>query len=61
MPIEYINPDNNTILGTIIFRIQVLAKILKVLDNSQNYNFDLKYEIFPKSSEIFMINFFGKL
>jgi outer membrane receptor protein involved in Fe transport len=61
MPIEYINPDNNTILGNYNIPNTSFGKDFKGLDNSQNYNFDLKYEIFPKSSEIFAVNFFGKI
>ncbi len=61
MPIEYINPDNNTILGNYNIPNTSFGKDFKGLDNSQNYNFDLKYEIFPKSSEIFAVNFFGKV
>ena len=49
MPIEYINPDNETILGN------------PELSNSENYNLDLKYEYFPTSKEIFAVNIFGKL
>ena len=61
MPIEYINPDNNTILGNYNIPNTSFGNDFKGLDNSQNYNFDLKYEIFPKSSEIFAVNFFGKI
>lgn len=48
MPITYINPDNENIIGN------------KDLRNSQNYNLDLKYEIFPSSKEMFAINLFAK-
>ncbi|OHX67580.1 hypothetical protein NH26_15095 [Flammeovirga pacifica] len=30
------------------------------LKNAQNYNFDLKYEIFPNSGELFSVGLFGK-
>lgn len=49
MPIEYINPDNETLVGN------------SNLQNSENYNVDLKYEIFPTSKEMFSVNLFGKL
>lgn len=49
MPIEYINPDNETILGN------------PLLKNSENYNIDFKYEYFPTSKEMFAVNVFGKL
>lgn len=48
MPINYINPDNETITGN--------ANI----ENSDNYNFDLKWEIFPTSKELFAVNLFAK-
>lgn len=48
MPIEYINPDNETIVGN--------ANIL----NSVNYNVDLKYEYFPTRKELFAVNLFAK-
>ncbi|AQX87391.1 TonB-dependent receptor plug domain-containing protein [Elizabethkingia bruuniana] len=48
MPIVYINPDNENIFGN------------KDLKNSENYNLDLKYEIFPTSKEMFAVNLFAK-
>lgn len=48
MPITYINPDNENIIGN------------KDLKNSENYNIDLKYEIFPTRKELFAINLFAK-
>lgn len=48
MPIEYINPDNENIFGN------------KNLQNSENYNIDLKYELYPTSKELFALNLFGK-
>ena len=48
MPITYINPDNENIIGN------------KDLRNSENYNIDLKYEIFPTNKELFAINLFAK-
>ncbi|WP_315055837.1 outer membrane beta-barrel protein [Chryseobacterium indoltheticum] len=48
MPIEYINPDNETIVGN--------ANIL----NSENYNIDLKYEYFPTNKELIAVNLFAK-
>lgn len=48
MPIQYINPDNENIVGN--------PEIL----NSENYNFDLKWEYFPTNKEIFSVNLFAK-
>jgi TonB-dependent receptor len=48
MPITYINPDNENIFGN------------KNLNNSENYNLDLKYEWFPTRTEMMAINLFGK-
>lgn len=48
MPIEYINPDNTSILGNANIR------------NSENYNIDLKWEYFPTSKEMFAVNLFAK-
>lgn len=48
MPITYINPDNENIIGN------------KNLINSENYNLDLKYEIFPTNKELFAVNLFAK-
>lgn len=48
MPITYINPDNENIFGN------------KDLNNSENYNLDLKYEWFPTKTEMLAINLFGK-
>lgn len=61
LPIEYINPDGNNILGNYEIPNTSFGKDFKGLDNSQNYNLDIKYEIFPKASEIFSINVFGKI
>lgn len=48
MPITYINPDNENIIGN------------RNLINSENYNLDLKYEWFPSSKELFAVNLFAK-
>lgn len=48
MPIEYINPDNETIVGN--------ANIL----NSENYNIDLKWEYYPSNKELIAVNLFAK-
>ncbi len=48
MPIEYVNPDNETLVGN------------KNLTNSENYNIDLKYEIFPTNKELLAVNLFAK-
>ena len=47
-PIEYINADGTSIKGN------------PYLVNSENYNVDLKYELFPTSKEIFAVGVFGK-
>lgn len=48
-PIEYINPDGTSMRGN------------PTLINSDNYNADLKYELFPNSKEMIAIGVFGKL
>ncbi|MFC5871506.1 TonB-dependent receptor [Chryseobacterium arachidis] len=48
MPITYINPDNVNIVGN------------PDIKNSENYNFDLKWEYFPTSKEMFAVNLFAK-
>lgn len=48
MPILYINPDNENIVGN------------SGLQNSENYNLDLKYEIFPTNKEMLAVNLFAK-
>lgn len=48
MPITYINPNNENILGN------------PHLQNSENYNLDLKYEIFPSKEEMLAVGIFGK-
>lgn len=48
MPITYINPNNENILGN------------PNLKNSENYNIDLKYEVFPTKEEILSVGIFGK-
>jgi outer membrane receptor protein involved in Fe transport len=47
-PIEYINADGTSTKGN------------PFLLNSENYNADLKYEIFPTEKELFSIGLFGK-
>jgi TonB-dependent receptor len=47
-PIEYINADGTSIRGN------------PFLENSDNYNVDLKYEFFPTSKETFAVGIFGK-
>ncbi len=47
-PITYINADGTSIQGN------------PLLKNSDNYNADLKYELFPTSKELFAIGVFGK-
>ncbi|NML72074.1 TonB-dependent receptor [Chryseobacterium sp. RP-3-3] len=48
MPITYINPDNVNIVGN------------PAIQNSENYNFDLKWEYFPTNKEMFAVNLFAK-
>lgn len=48
MDIDYINPDNETIRGN------------PNIENSTNYNFDLKWEYFPSNKEMFAVNLFAK-
>ncbi|WP_223605964.1 TonB-dependent receptor plug domain-containing protein [Chryseobacterium sp. OSA05B] len=48
MPITYINPDNVNIVGN------------PEIKNSENYNFDLKWEYFPTNKEMFAVNLFAK-
>jgi outer membrane receptor protein involved in Fe transport len=47
-PIEYINADGTATRGN------------KDLKNSDNYNVDFKYEVFPTNKEILAIGIFGK-
>jgi outer membrane receptor protein involved in Fe transport len=47
-PIEYINGDGTSIKGN------------PYLVNSENYNADFKYELFPTSKEMFAVGLFGK-
>ena len=47
-PISYINADGTSTQGN------------SLLKNSDNYNVDLKYELFPTSKEMFAIGVFGK-
>lgn len=48
MPIEYINPDNSSVVGN------------KDIENSENYNIDLKWEYYPTNKEMFAVNLFAK-
>ncbi len=47
-PIEYINADGTSMRGN------------PTLTNSENYNVDLKYELFPSEKEMVAVGFFGK-
>ena len=47
-PIEYINADGSSIKGN------------PYVVNSDNYNVDLKYELFPSNKEMLAVGFFGK-
>lgn len=48
LPIQYISPDGKSILGN------------PNLKNSENYNIDLKYELFPKNNELIALGLFSK-
>ncbi|MBW7676501.1 TonB-dependent receptor plug domain-containing protein [Chryseobacterium chendengshani] len=48
MPLQYVNPDNTTIIGNANIK------------NSENYNIDLKWEYFPSNKEMFAVNLFAK-
>lgn len=48
MPIEYISPDNVSIIGN------------QFIKSSDNYNLDLKWEYFPTNKEMFAVNLFAK-
>ena len=48
MPIEYISPDNVSIIGN------------RDIMSSDNYNLDFKWEYFPTSKEMFAVNLFAK-
>ncbi|HCA05911.1 TonB-dependent receptor plug domain-containing protein [Chryseobacterium sp.] len=48
MPIKYVSPDNVNIVGN------------QNIQNSENYNFDLKWEYFPTNKEMFAVNLFAK-
>ncbi|SCY46806.1 TonB-dependent receptor [Flavobacterium caeni] len=48
MPIQYVNPDGTVELGN------------PNLDNSDNLNLDVKYEIFPTNKELIAVGVFGK-
>lgn len=48
MPIQYINPDNQNVFGN------------EKLVNSENFNFDLKYELYPTNKELLAVNLFAK-
>jgi outer membrane receptor protein involved in Fe transport len=49
LPINYINPDGTSVSGN------------ENLLNSDNYNVDFKYELFPNNKELFAIGAFGKM
>ena len=48
MPIQYVNPDGTVELGN------------PNINNSDNINIDLKYEIFPNANELIVFGLFGK-
>lgn len=49
LPINYINADGTSESGN------------KELLNSENYNVDFKYELFPNNKELFAVGVFGKM
>lgn len=48
LPVNFVNPDGTVEIGN--------SKI----ENSDNLNFDLKYEVFPGNGQLFVIGLFGK-
>lgn len=48
LPVNFVNPDGTVEIGN------------PKIENSDNINFDLKYEMFPDSNQIFVIGLFGK-
>jgi outer membrane receptor protein involved in Fe transport len=48
-PLEFVNPDGTIELGN------------QNVKNSDNYNFDLKYEVFPTNKELIVATAFSKL
>jgi outer membrane receptor protein involved in Fe transport len=48
LPLQYVSPDGKSVLGN------------PNLKNSDNYNLDLKFEVFPKSTELFVVGLFSK-
>lgn len=62
LPIEYLNADGTVVLGNYPLATSVYGaeKDWKSLKNTDNYNIDLKYEIFPESNELIAIGIFGK-
>lgn len=48
LPLQYVSPDGKSILGN------------PNLKNSENINLDVKYELFPKNSELFAVGLFAK-
>jgi outer membrane receptor protein involved in Fe transport len=48
LPVNYVNPDGTSVSGN------------QYLKNSNNYNIDFKYELFPNNSELFAVGAFGK-
>ncbi len=62
LPIEYLNADGTSVLGNKPLASSVYGseKDWKSLTNTDNYNFDLKYEIFPENNELIALGVFGK-
>ncbi len=48
LPLQYISPDGKSILGN------------PNMKNSDNYNIDFKYELFPKNNELISAGLFAK-
>ncbi|MBU3680411.1 MAG: PEGA domain-containing protein [Flavobacterium sp.] len=48
LPVNFVNPDGTVEIGN--------PKII----NSDNINVDLKYELFPKTNQLFVVGLFGK-
>lgn len=62
LPIEYINSDGTSVLGNYPLATSVYGSKSdwRSLKNTDNYNIDLKYEIFPENNELIAIGVFGK-
>ena len=62
LPIEYVNPDGTIEQGNLrLAKTKDLAEDkIESIKNSENINFDFKYELFPNNKEMFAIGVFAK-